>query len=68
MTMASEIWATIAEATKYEISNLGHVRNIKTGRILKTVKVGKTPTVTMMDAGFRLCRSVPKLVREAFGP
>lgn len=66
--MASEVWEIIAEATKYEVSNLGRVRNIKTGRILKHVMVGKTPTVTMMDAGFRLCRSIPKLVRQAFGP
>lgn len=66
--MASEIWAAITEASKYEISNIGRVRNVNTGRILKQVMIGKTPTVTMMDAGFRLCRSVPKLVREAFGP
>lgn len=64
----SEMWTTIVEASKYEISNLGKVRNIKTGRVLKQAMIGKTPTVTMMDAGFRLCRSVPKLMREAFGP
>ena len=62
-----ETWRAIAEATKYEVSDLGNVRNTVTGRILKQTLIGKTPTVTMMDHGFRLCRSVPKLVYEAFG-
>lgn len=61
-------WRRIAEAAAYEINEMGQVRNIKTGRILKQALIGKTPTVTMMDSGFRLCRSVPKLIREAFGP
>lgn len=30
-----ETWKIIENFTNYEISNLGHVRNIKTGRILK---------------------------------
>ena len=30
-----EIWKTIEEFPKYEVSNKGRVRNIKTGRILK---------------------------------
>jgi|DEB0MinimDraft_4_1074332.scaffolds.fasta_scaffold67134_2 hypothetical protein len=31
-----EIWKTIEEFPKYEVSSQGKVRNIKTGRVLKT--------------------------------
>ena len=30
-----ELWRTVAENDRYEVSNLGNVRNVKTGRILK---------------------------------
>lgn len=57
-----ERWETIKEHPNYEISNLGEVRNLKTGRILsphlnnghKRVKVGG-----------KLCY-IDKLVGEAF--
>ena len=63
-----EIWKQIPEAVKYELSNFGQVRNVKTGRILKLHHIGRTPIVTLMDAGFRITRSVPKLVDQLFGP
>ncbi len=66
--LAGERWAIVEEAPKYEVSDMGRVRNRKTGRILKqfNMSVG-APTVTLMDAGWKLSRSVPKLVRAAFG-
>ena len=30
-----QVWRTVAENDRYEVSNLGNVRNVKTGRILK---------------------------------
>lgn len=62
-----ESWKQVPEAYKYAVSNLGRVKNLQTGRILKVQMIAKTPTVTMMDAGYRLCRSIPKLVSEVFG-
>lgn len=61
-----EIWRTITEAPNYEISSEGRVRNKKTGRVLKLHSIGKVPIVTLMDGGFRLTRSVPKLVEQTF--
>lgn len=63
-----EQWERIAEAVKYAVSSEGRVKNLKTGRILKINMIGKTPTVTLMDGGWRLTRSVSKLMKEAFGP
>lgn len=31
-----ELWKIISEAPRYEVSSYGRIRNIKTGRILKT--------------------------------
>ena len=36
-----EIWRTMKEHNNYEISNIGRVRNKKTGRILKTTTNNK---------------------------
>ncbi len=64
----TEKWAVISEAAKYEISNLGNVRNAKTGHLLKLGLGGvSTPTVVLREGGKNICRSVPKLVRAAFG-
>lgn len=60
-------WRTISEAPNYEINVAGQVRNKKTGRILKQQQIGRVSIVTMMDAGFRLTRSVPLLVDRTFG-
>lgn len=65
--MMHEEWRQIRDATNYEVSDEGRVRNKKTGRILKQQKISNTPIVNLMDAGFQLGRSVPKLVEEAFG-
>jgi hypothetical protein len=61
-----EEWRQIPEAINYEVSNLQRVRNRKTGRILKQRKVGNVYTVSLMDAGYHLCRSVQLLETRAF--
>lgn len=61
-----EEWRTIEEAPKYEINIHGAIRNKKTGRILKEQYIGRTLAVTMMEQGFRVTRSVEKLVFKAF--
>ena len=35
----NEIWKTIEEFDNYEVSNLGRVRNIQTGRVLKPILI-----------------------------
>lgn len=37
----TEVWKKMKEHNKYEVSNLGKIRNIKTQRILKTTKNNK---------------------------
>lgn len=63
-----ELWKTIAEAPRYEVSDKGRVRNKKTTRILKAApnKQG-TPKVDLRDAGFTITRSVRALQERAFG-
>lgn len=64
-----EFWRTIEEAPNYEISDMGNVRNKKTGRVLKPSKnnVSLRPQVTLMDAGYRITRQIHTLLEEAFG-
>lgn len=63
-----EEWETIAEARSYEISNLGRVRNKKTGRILRpSINRAGQQQVVLMDAGIRVGRTVDKLVEFHFG-
>lgn len=61
-----EEWRTIAEAYRYEISSEGRVRNKKTGRVLKPQKIGRTTTVQLVDAGYKITRSVQLLATRAF--
>lgn len=60
---AGEKWVTCKDAYQYSVSNMGRVMNNKTGRILKPNKNGQ---VTLMDVGWRVCRTVSKLVKEHF--
>jgi hypothetical protein len=58
----TEVWKTITENSKYEVSSLGNVRNKKTGRILKPAskcgylsvglssKIGKTHSIHRLVA------------------
>jgi hypothetical protein len=64
-----EVWRTVSDAWGYDISNLGRVRNRRTGRILTPYLNNRTgqPQVTMMDAGFRITRQLHTLMKKAFG-
>lgn len=60
-----EIWKTIEEYPNYEVSSLGRVKNVKTGRILKPLK--QRGGYLRVD----LCRKhkvIHRLVAEAFLP
>lgn len=61
---AGETWRTCKDAYMYSVSSLGRVMNNKTGRVLKPNAKGQ---VILMDAGWRLCRSISKLVQAEFG-
>ena len=53
----------------YEISNLGNVRNIKTGRILKSNFIGKGYlAVQLCKNGFKKSLQIHRLVAAAFIP
>lgn len=63
----NEIWKKIADFENYEVSNLGNVRNAKTGRIMKPHKntVGYWQTAIHKD-GKQHFKCTHKLVAEAF--
>lgn len=64
--MTEEIWRVIEEARSYQVSNLGRVKNIHTGRILKPNLSTGTASVLLRHNGQSLRRGVPKLVAMAF--
>lgn len=62
-----EIWREHPTFTDYTVSNLGRLKKIKTGRILKVhFAHRKIPQVTVFKDGIRLLRSLHILVYEAF--
>lgn len=63
--MDEEIWKSVVNSEVYEVSNLGKVRNKKTGRILKQTVSGNYACVGL--AGFKT-KSVHRLVAETFLP
>ena len=67
--MEREIWMPVDEVRGYEVSNLGRVRNEKTGRVLIPNVNGKDVLiVNLSHQGYSLSRPVKKLVAEAFVP
>lgn len=62
-----EIWKTIKIAPNYEVSNLGRVRNRK-GLILRPSTAHGYYHVILMNNKKRICRTVHRLVAEAFIP
>lgn len=63
-----EIWRNVTEAPLYEVSNMGRIRNRRTGRVLRPRNNGKgVEIVSLRDAGFTITRSVEKLHKTAFG-
>lgn len=67
--MEREIWLPVDEVRGYEVSNLGRVRNEKTGRVLIPNHNGREVLlVNLSHAGYSISRPVKKLVAEAFVP
>lgn len=66
----SEVWRSVAGAERYEVSSLGRVRNVKSGRILKPQPSGKNGEYRKVHLGrARQNVQVHRLVCETFhGP
>lgn len=64
-----EIWKTIPDLPRYAISNKGRLRNIDTGKILKT-RISKLgyEEVTISYNKIQYFRSIHRLVAQAFIP
>ena len=63
----NEIWKTIEEFNNYEVSNLGRVRNITTGKVLKGYADGwGYLQVKLFKAGKGYHKKIHRLVAEAF--
>lgn len=64
-----EIWKNIKGFDKYEVSTLGNIRNIKTGRLRKPVEARDGYLRTGLGVGSkRKFKLVHRLVAEAFIP
>ncbi|AKY02240.1 HNH endonuclease [Vibrio phage vB_VorS-PVo5] len=67
-----ETWKTIQDFPKYEVSTLGNVRNIRTGKLLKHQKVSKREYAGVTLYGdnkyIKKTKMVHLLVAEAFLP
>ena len=62
-----EVWKTISEFPNYQVSSLGRVRNISTGRVLKGFDNGYGYLkVELFKAGKGYTRKIHRLVAEAF--
>ena len=61
-----EDWRSIKDYDNYEVSNLGKVRNKKTGRILKPANCGGYLSVGLSRKGKTSSHSVHQLVAKAF--
>jgi hypothetical protein len=67
-----EIYKVIKSFRNYSVSNLGNVKNNKTGKILKPqingLQGNQYKTVTLCEDGLKECWKIHKLVAEAFIP
>lgn len=61
-----EQWKTIADNPNYEVSNLGNVRRIKTGKLLSQQNSNGYRTVTLWENGKEKIKYVHRLVALAF--
>lgn len=65
--MELEIWREVDEIPGYSVSDLGTVRNDRTGRILvPNENGGRVLVVNLSHQGYSLSRPVKKLVADAF--
>ena len=64
-----EKWATIKECRRYEISNLGHIRNVKTKRLIKPGEnQNGYQIVCLMNDKKKTMFAVARLVGKYFVP
>lgn len=61
-----EVWLTVPENPKYQVSSNGRVRNVKTGRLLKPQLVKGYPRVVLSDGPNCKPVMVHKLVAGTF--
>lgn len=64
----TEVWKNINDFPNYEVSNLGRVKNVKTGHILKTNTSDRYYSVELFNNGESKRILVHRLVAEAFLP
>jgi hypothetical protein len=67
--VVSEKWVTVKDFPNYEVSSLGNVRNIKTGKVLKpqhNKRGGDYLFVDLRYEGKRDCVNIHNLVADAF--
>ena len=64
-----EIWVEVSGWPNYEVSNLGRVRNIKTGKILKQYPQNSGYVYVWMERGSGRCANpLHRVVAESFYP
>ena len=63
-----EIWKPIKDYPLYKISNLGQVKNVKTGKILKPNSGGKYYSVELFNENGSKRKAIHRLVAETFIP
>lgn len=70
MAIKKEVWLTVADYENYEVSSLGRVRNINTGRILKpcTSNGNGYYKVCLCKQGERKNFNLHRLVLTTFNP
>jgi hypothetical protein len=61
-----EIWKQIQNFPLYEVSTLGRVKRIETGKILKLVRKGGYNKIQLFDNGMQKRPAVHRLVAKAF--
>lgn len=62
-----EIWKTISDFNNYEVSNLGNIRNITTGKVLKSSDNGRGYLkVILYQNNKKYTKKIHRLVAEAF--
>lgn len=61
-----EEWRTIKDYENYQVSNLGRVRNIKTGKILKPANLKGYCRVELFKSGIGKWIFIHRLVAQAF--
>ena len=64
--MENEIWKGVSEFKNYEVSNLGNVRNIKTGKPIALSENLGYKRIALCSSGTRKNKTVHSLVMDSF--